>query len=298
MATAKNSIMRTNDPIATPMAVDTHAHVFLQGLPLAAAHRHAPESDATLAEYRALLDTHGITHGVLVQPSFLGTDNRFMLDAIRTCPDRLRGVVMLDPAISEPELAALDAQGVVGVRLNLVGLPLPDLRQPHWQSFLARLKALDWHLELHRGASDLPQLLDAALCARCRIVVDHFGRPAAGLADNDPGFAALLQRADTGRIWVKLSAAYRNGGSAHLQTSERTPALLEADARAARKCAHQLLAAFGAERLVWGSDWPHTQHRELADYGRSLSVLADWVPATAERDRILGATAAELFKIS
>lgn len=290
--------MRSNQHATMPVAVDSHAHVFLRDLPLAATRRHAPEHDATLAEYLSLLDAHGITHGVLVQPSFLGTDNRFMLDTLRTCPSRLRGVAVLDPATSEPELTALGAQGVVGVRLNLMGLPLPDLNQPLWQSFLARLKALDWHLELHRGAGDLPPLLDAALRTGCRIVVDHFGRPDARLASTDPGFAALLRRAESGRIWVKLSAAYRNGRSARLRAAERTQALLDADAEAAGRCARQLLAAFGAERLVWGSDWPHTQHQELADYQRGLVALADWVPHADAQRRILSTTASELFKIS
>ena len=283
---------------STAPAVDCHAHVFLRNMPLAAARRYAPGADATPQDYLGLLDAHGVTHGVLVQPSFLGTDNRFLLEVLRAHPGRLRGVVMLDPEVSDAELAELDAAGVAGVRLNLVGLPLPDLLAPQWQAFLARLKALDWHLELHREAADLPPLLDAALRTGCRVVVDHFGRPDPRLASADPGFAALLRHADSGRLWVKLSAAYRNARGARLAAAERTPALLEADAQAARDCARQLLAAFGPGRLVWGSDWPHTQHQDQTDYGRSLAALADWVPDTAQRGRILGATALELFKIS
>lgn len=281
-----------------PLVIDSHAHVFLRDMPLAATRRHAPEFDATLAAYLALLDCHGVTHGVLVQPSFLGTDNRFMLDAMRRHPQRLRSVVVLDPTTNEAQLTALDTEGVVGVRLNLVGLPLPDLNSAEWQTFLCRLKALDWHLELHRGAADLPPLLDAALRTGCRIVVDHFGRPDASLAQRDPGFAQLLQRAESGRIWVKLSAAYRNAQSSRLPAAERTEALREADALAARSCAQQLLAAFGPERLVWGSDWPHTQHQDLIDYGSSLELLTAWVPDAQQRHLILGRTAAELFKIS
>jgi predicted TIM-barrel fold metal-dependent hydrolase len=279
------------------LVIDSHAHVFLQDMPLAATRRHAPEFDATLEAYLALLDQHAVSHGVLVQPSFLGTDNSFMLDAMRRHPQRLRSVVMLSPHTDEAQLTALNAQGVVGVRLNLVGLPLPDLNQAEWQAFLCRLKALDWHLELHRGAADLAPLLDAALRSGCRIVVDHFGRPDALLAQHDPGFAQLLQRAASGRIWIKLSAAYRNAQSAQHPASERTLALRERDAQAARACAQQLLAAFGPERLVWGSDWPHTQHQDLIDYSGSLALLADWVPDTQQRSLILGRTAAELFKI-
>lgn len=270
---------------ATPL-VDTHAHVFSQHLPLAAARRYAPGFDATPAEYLGLLDTHGLTHGVLVQPSFLGTDNSYLLRVLNAHPQRLRGVVVLEPTATEQELATLAAAGVVGMRLNLVGQPLPDLRQPAWQAFLARLRALDWHLELHRQATDLSPLIAAALRAGCRVVVDHFGRPDPAQASADPGFAALLRHADAGRVWVKLSAAYRN--------ARQQP---EADAWAARECARQLLAAFSPERLVWGSDWPHTQHQHLADYGSSLAALAGWVPDAAQRRQMLGATAAELFHI-
>ena len=150
---------------AAPTVVDGHAHVFLKDMPLATRRRYAPGQDATPADYLGLLDAHGVTHGVLVQPSFLGTDNRFLLSVLRTHPLRLRGVVMLDPSTDEAQLDALNSAGVVGVRLNLMGLPLPDLNADAWQRFLARLKSLDWHLELHRQAADLPPLLDAALRA-------------------------------------------------------------------------------------------------------------------------------------
>lgn len=52
-------------------AIDTHAHVFERGLPLADARRYAPTYDAPLPAYLAQLDAHGVSHGVLVQPSFL-----------------------------------------------------------------------------------------------------------------------------------------------------------------------------------------------------------------------------------
>ena len=91
-------------PLSTGAAVDTHAHVFRQGLALAGTRRHTPDYDATLADYLALLDTHGLSHGVLVQPSFLGTDNSHMVQALRAAPERAvrlaareRRFVQLDP---------------------------------------------------------------------------------------------------------------------------------------------------------------------------------------------------------
>ena len=192
-------------------AVDSHAHVFLRDLPMAAGRRHTPGYDATLTDYLALLDAHGISHAVLVQPSFLGTDNRFMLDAIRTQPWRLRGVAVVAPNIDEPALLELAAGGICGIRLNLVGQALPDLSQRDWQDLLAQVRALDWHVEVHRGAADLPAVGQAVLDAGCKLVVDHFGLPDAA---HDPG-DWLAHAAQTGRAWVKLSAAYRSWPHSH-----------------------------------------------------------------------------------
>jgi predicted TIM-barrel fold metal-dependent hydrolase len=263
-------------------AIDSHAHVFVRGLPLASQRRHAPDYDATLADYVALLDAHGVSHGVLVQPSFLGYDNSFLLEALRSLPKRLRGVVMLDPATGGSALRALDAQGVCGLRLNLVGLPLPDLRAGPWPDFLARLNAFDWHVEVHREAADLPHCVQSLLDAGCKVVVDHFGRPDARLGDRDPGFAWLLQQVETGRVWVKLAAAYRSWP-------------LEAGA-AACAAAQALLVRFGAERLLWGSDWPNTQHRERAGFGSSQRALSQWIPDARARQRILIDTPARLYR--
>src|SRR5476649_2515612 len=114
-------------------AIDAHAHVFVRGLPLAQQRRHAPDYDATLDAYAGHLLANGVSHAVLVQPSFLGTDNSFFIDVIRRYPLRLRGVAVVDCSFSDAELASLDRAGVVGMRLNLIGLPIPDLRAPSWR---------------------------------------------------------------------------------------------------------------------------------------------------------------------
>src|SRR5689334_232395 len=92
--------------------IDSHAHVFSRGLKLAATRRYAPDYDATLAEYLNHLGAHGLSHGVLVQPSFLGTDNSYLLAALRQVPERLRGVVVLEPGVSR---ALLNDMARIGV---------------------------------------------------------------------------------------------------------------------------------------------------------------------------------------
>ncbi|MFH7428814.1 amidohydrolase family protein, partial [Pseudomonas syringae group genomosp. 7] len=73
-----------------------HANFFSKDLSMTSGRRYSPDYDATVQAYMANLHEHGLSHGVLLQPSFLGTDKRFMLDALAQAADRLRGVAVVD----------------------------------------------------------------------------------------------------------------------------------------------------------------------------------------------------------
>ncbi|CAB3764826.1 amidohydrolase family protein [Paraburkholderia humisilvae] len=269
-------------------AVDTHAHVFVRGLPLAAQRRHAPEYDATPEAYASYLQPHGLSHAVLVQPSFLGIDNHFFVDVMTRFPYRFRGIAVVAPSVGDAELDALAQAGVVGIRLNLMGLPIPDLATREWRNVLSHINALGWHVEVHCEAVDLPAVVGTLLAHRCTVVVDHFGRPSPELGADDPGFRYLLSVASTGRVWVKLSGAYRSvpSGSVHDRDGTELGARLAAP----------LLAAFTPARLVWGSDWPHTQHRQCVDYDTTRMALDHWVPNAAQRETILTRSPQTLYR--
>ncbi|HZG19010.1 MAG TPA: amidohydrolase family protein [Herbaspirillum sp.] len=266
----------------TGLRIDTHAHVFARGLPMADGRRYTPAYDITVDEYLARLDAQGISHGVLVQPSFLGSDNSYMLQAIARAPQRLRGIAMVEPDIDESALLALQQGGVVGVRFNLVGgAPLPDFRGV-WRDTLARIAQLGWQVEIHREAVDLPQVLEPLLELGMKVVVDHFGRVDPALGVDDPGFRYLLSTGASRLVWVKLSAQYRNGGS-------------EGGAHFARQAWPLLRQHLGTERLLWGSDWPHTQHESMTDYADSWRRFEDLVSDEQDRRLITGQIAAQLF---
>jgi predicted TIM-barrel fold metal-dependent hydrolase len=260
--------------------VDTHAHVFERGLPLSGERRYAPAYDATLDDYLPLLNAHGMTHAVLVQPSFLGTDNGYLLQALAAQSERLRGVVVVAPDISTSELANMHRCGVTGIRLNLMEQTLPDLGAQPWTSLLDNIARLGWHVELHRNAVDLAPMIDRLLERGVRVVVDHFGRPDPALGTQDRGFKALLGYGSTGCVWVKVSGAYRCAapGSSFV-----------ADATA------QLIEHFGAHRLMWGSDWPHTQYEAVTSYGESLSALLDLGLHAEDLDAIVRKTALSFY---
>ncbi|WP_199031109.1 amidohydrolase [Ralstonia sp. ASV6] len=273
----------TRESTARMTGIDTHAHVFERGLPLANARRYAPGYDAPLSAYLAQLDAHGLSNGVLIQPSFLGTDNSYLLAALRQAPQRLRGVAVIDPTAPETLLAQMRTEGIVGIRLNLIGAPDPQLKSPVWQTALARLHALGWHVELHVEARRLPTLLPPLLEAQVNVVVDHFGRPEPALGLDDPGFGALLAAGRTRRVWVKISGAYRNGDNGRG----------EAIAIAAMP---RLKDSLGLDRLVWGSDWPHTQYESRINYDKMWAFVDVLLPNAADRKQVLVDTPAQLFR--
>ena len=266
--------------------IDTHAHVFERGLPLANARRYAPGYDAPLSAYLAQLDAHGLSNGVLIQPSFLGTDNSYLLAALKQAPQRLRGVAVIDPSAPDTLLAQMSTEGIVGIRLNLIGAPDPQLTSPVWQAALAHLHALDWHVELHVEARRLPTLLPPLLEAQVNVVVDHLGRPEPTLGVDDPGFGALLAAGRTRRVWVKISGAYRNGGNGDNGRGE-------AIAVAAMP---RLKDSLGLDRLVWGSDWPHTQFESHITYDKMWAFVDVLLPNAADRKQVLVDTPAKLFR--
>jgi predicted TIM-barrel fold metal-dependent hydrolase len=258
--------------------IDCHAHVFTRDLPMAADAR-VPEADAPIARYLALLDAHAIAGAVLVQPSFLGTDNGYLLAAIAQAPERLRGVAVVEPAITVEALNRLEAAGVAGIRLNVIGRAVPPLAEPPWRGLIERVAWRGWHVEVLAEGAQWTALLPPLAAAGARIVVDHFGRPQGGRAC--AGFRAILDAGGHADVWAKLSAPYGGAGPARSE--------------AARDCARALRDALGPRRLLWGSDWPWLQHPEVADYAATRAWLDDWLPDAAERDAALVANPAGLY---
>jgi len=275
-------------------AIDTHAHVFSHDLPLAQRRRYAPAYDAPLSRYLAQLDAHGVSHGVLIQPSFLGADNQYLVQSIAQAPQRLRGIAVIDPvavAADPTQLDALARAGIVGIRLNLFSLPNPDYTSAAWRATLAKLASLGWQIEVHCEAQRLPQVVGPLLARKdgaIDVVVDHFGRPQAALGVDDPGFRYLLTLGETRRVWVKVSAAYRNvAANAGSDTNGSATAM----------AAMPLLKnALGLDRLVWGSDWPHTQFEKVASYDAVYALMLKLLPTERERQAVLVDTPAKLFK--
>lgn len=218
-----------------------------------------------------------------MQPSFLGTDNSFLLAALRTHADRLRGIAVTAPDATLDDLAALDRSGIVGLRLNLLGQADPEFATDLWQRHLANVARLGWQIEVQVEAHRLPNILPPLLAAGVDVVIDHFGKPDPILGVDDPGFRYLLSAGASRRVWVKLSGAYRSGG-------------IERGGAIAAAAIPLLKRSLGLDRLVWGSDWPHTQFEPVMDYSATRALLDDWLPDPRERRQVLAETPRRLFR--
>ena len=267
-------------PYAAITGIDTHAHIFRQDLPMVPGRRYSPSYDATVEQYLAHLDAGGLSHGVLIQPSFLGTDNHYMLEALQRFPGRLRGVAVVDAQVSDVELDELAVAGVVGIRLNLIGKALEDYASPAWSRLLRRLARRGWQVEIQRGFGDLALIVPAILESGVTVVIDHFGLPAASVqldAAQHEVFFDLLGQAP---VWIKLSAAYRSQSD--------LPRAQAIEARLREACG-------GVGRFVWGSDWPNTQFESQTRYDQQLALLEALLPNPEERRRVLVENPATLF---
>lgn len=262
--------------------VDAHAHVFARGLPLARDARYAPDYDAPLDAYLAHLDAHGFARGILVQPSFLGTDNGYLLAALRRAPGRLRGIAVVDRDASSAELGALAGAGIVGLRLNLIGTAFSAVDAAAWRPLLERAAELRFQIEVQSEAGRLPEVLPPLLATAIpAVVVDHFGLPDPEQGAADPGWRWLVDRAAReARLWLKLSAPYRLGPRGLAVAAALAPVLRD---------------AVSPNRMVVGSDWPQTRFEGATRTRDTMRALAGWLPDEAERQVVLEDAPARLF---
>jgi predicted TIM-barrel fold metal-dependent hydrolase len=230
-------------------ACDCHVHVFgpPERFPFAPGRKYTP-STASVEQLLALQRQLRLERAVIVQPSAYGTDNTCTLDALRRLGNRARGVAVIDAHTPEAALGAMHAAGVRGVRVNLETGGERDvaIARRRLQEAAARVTPLGWHVQTYAALPILAALHDDVLALPTPLVVDHFGLPHAAAGITQPGFDALLSLVLVGKAYVKLSAPHRI--SAMADCADVSP------------LARALIAA-NPQRVLWGSDWPHTSTR-------------------------------------
>ncbi|MEP9379163.1 amidohydrolase family protein [Aquabacter sp. CN5-332] len=277
-------------------ACDCHMHVFgpEADFPLSPKRSYTPPP-ATLEDYLARAAALGLARVVFVQPSPYGVDNSCLLDALRRMGGAGRGIVAIDASTQDADLAAMDAAGVRGVRvtLNAKGSDSAEAISGAIAGLVPRLAPLGWQIQIFASLASIAGAAESIRTAGVPLVFDHMALTKPGHLDS-PAFQTLKELLSTGACWVKLSGADRVTGS----DTDFAPAVPVMRA----------LVAANPERVVWGSDWPHTgrhaggaggemplnPHRPLDD-GALLSLLGEALGDAQLLRRVLVDNPARLY---
>jgi predicted TIM-barrel fold metal-dependent hydrolase len=273
----------------------THIHADPEKFPFYAGRVYTPEP-ASPEEMSALHKALHIERVVIVTPSVYGPDNSATLFGIKARGATARGVAVIDDKTAESDLDTLQQAGFRGIRLNLAtgGVNDPNVARQRFQAAVDRMKARGWHVQLFTSLAVISAIKDLVASAPVPVVFDHFGGAQAASGVDQPGFADLLELVRSGKAYVKISGAYR--------ASKLAP-----DYPDAAPLARALIAA-NAERIVWGTDWPHPDSvtpadRKVTDVtplfqiddGRLFNQLPAWAPDEAIRSKILVENPARLY---
>ncbi|WP_376097609.1 amidohydrolase family protein [Roseomonas sp. CCTCC AB2023176] len=255
---------RTPRTKAPAGACDAHCHIFGPGavFPYSEDRAYTPPD----APYEALVNLHrilGLERAVIVHASCHGSDMRVTLDGIaRAGQDRLRGVCVVDPGVTDADLRTLHEGGIRGVRFNFVRHlgGMPDMAV--FDRVLAQLEPLGWHVVLHLDAQDIEELAPRIAAIRLPFIIDHMGRVKAKAGTEQPAFQALLGLMRNPLAHVKICGMERVS-SAGSPFRDALPF-----ARA--------LAAMAPDRVLWGTDWPHPNIAgDMPNDGDLLDLLND-----------------------
>lgn len=245
---------------------DAHVHVFDPGrFPYVTPRRFTP-GVASAEDLKRHIRKLGLSRVVLVQPSVYGDNNECLLDALKELPGIAGGVVVISSATPSRKINEMHQMGVRGARLNLV---VDHVQDP--EVAIHRFRELDsiipdtWHIQLHISLEVLGYLFDRIDCSRRTFVLDHMGLPDVARGVQSPAWQNLLRLVSAGNLFVKLSAPYLSSGTG-MPYPDLVPFI-------------KSLMRIRPDRMLWGSNWPHTQGTQ-----RSVHAAAESIEAFREVD--------------
>ncbi len=264
-------------------ACDAHCHVFG---PAARYPYHPDRSytppDAPAADLARLHDVLGLERAVIVQATCHGADNRAMLDAIATAPERYRGIAMVDESFRDRDYETLHQGGVRGVRMSFarhLSRP-PDFSRV--RAVADRIRPLGWHLVLYLEAVDVVENAAEIETLGLPVVIDHLARVKVAEGLEQASFRLLLRFLAEGDFWVKISCAERlsETGPPYDDVVPFAQAVIEA----------------APDRVLWGTDWPHPNIAgPMPNDGDLVDLLPRYAPDADLLRRIVADNPARLY---
>ncbi|MCI0537967.1 MAG: amidohydrolase [Verrucomicrobiales bacterium] len=273
---------------AVMLVIDTHAHIYADDekrYPPIDQPLRPPGMHGTLGDLRTTSASHGVRAACLIQTStFYRFDNRYVCDSAKVSSDWAAGICTLDP--DDPHSPDLLAQykrdfGIKGMR----SIPGSSARidaqgvRNLWKK--AADEGLVINALIHRdNAENLSRML--ADFNRLQVVLDHCMYPEVG-AQYDAVLDDVLRLARFKNLHAKLTFV-------PMGSKQKYPC---ADLHEAVR---KIVEAFGAERCVWGSDFPCELWTPGITYAQHLQIfLSELSLRDQARQQILGLTARRLW---
>ena len=235
------------------MIIDTHTHFYdpsrPQGVPWPSPDSGQLYRTVLPEHYRALAEPEGVTGTVVVEASAWLEDNQWILDLAEADPFIVGLVGHIDPARDAfaDELARYaDHPRFCGIRCGsgyFTAEPEGDFLRD-----MALLASRDLVLDVLLGADQFPTLITLAeSLPALRIVINHIGHvPIDGSLPNEAWVAGIERLSQHDNVYMKVSAV--------MEQSTQQPAPTEDGFYA--PTLEALWQVFGAERLIYGSNWP------------------------------------------
>lgn len=254
--------MMSPDKLLLPAgAWDCHVHVVdSQDKYPMVEDRQYTAGPATVDDLRDHLSRHHLSHAVIIQPSFYGTDNRCLRDTLIQMDGAARGIAVLPDNISLQEMRDLHAIGVRGIRLNMESAAVRDPKAiaAAIGVWAEKISPLNWHIQAYTAPEAIVAVAESINRLPVRFVLDHFAMIPAQTSVEDSRLLAVLDLLRGGNTYVKISAPYRVSDSPS-HTPQDGVAKLAA-----------LFYDANPDRVLWGSDWPHT-NREIGVHRLQVS---------------------------
>jgi len=265
--------------------IDSHVHVWKHDpqFPFAPG-SHPPPEDASVETLLDLMQTNGISRTVLIQVIHYRWDNSYLASVLKRYPKTFRGVCRVDPEdpLAPDHLSRLvEQQGFHGVRLSPAAGPSGDwIRGPLMPPLWKRCASLKVPMTLLTPVERLPDIQPLIeQNPGLQVVIDHMADCPLGQPDK---LHLLTTLARYPNVFVKLS---------HMWSLSAQPYPYPDVARQVIR----INSSFGAQRLIWGTDWPICL-RQLS-YGDAVNLLRnhlDFLPVK-DREQILHRTAQRVW---
>lgn len=245
------------------------------------------ERPNTVEALIAAMDAAGVAKAAVVHSSTTyGFDNRYVVDGCRQHPGRLLAVGSVDMLADDvcDTIRNWAGQGLGGLRIFTGGSTKDfdprELDDPRSFKAWELLAELGLPMCIQTGPVGLPQVrMLAERFPTVNIILDHLARP--DVLDGPPyaKAAGLFALADRPNVYLKLAPRIF-GDVKKGQASAET-------------FFPRLVSAFGAQRMVWGSNFPTSpgsMSEILAEAQAGLACLSE-----EDRAWVFGRTAARLY---